>query len=301
MKTFLAFLLLLSAVPARAGKAGALFLDVGAGSRAAGMGSAFTAAADDASASYWNPAGLLGVAKREAAATRAAWIDGGGYDHAAYAENRGPWAWSVALTHLSLGEQKGRGDDGSPTGAFSAGDSAVGLSFARPWGESLRGGVTLKYVRQRIADQTAAGLAADLGLLRSWGPSLTVGVAARNLGPSLSFAERRYRMPLALDVGAFWRPRKDWGLSADLGRRVYDGDTVFRLGTEYWALGRVAVRGGYAASGSRGERPEGEGRLSGAGFQMGLGVRAGGLTVDYALAPAGDFGDAHQVSVSVRF
>ena len=38
--------------------AGVLFLRIAAGSRAAGMGEAFVAVADDATSTHWNPAGL---------------------------------------------------------------------------------------------------------------------------------------------------------------------------------------------------------------------------------------------------
>src|SRR5262245_57375127 len=41
------------------------FLHVGAGARAIGMGGAFIAIADDASAAYWNPAGLPFLGKHE--------------------------------------------------------------------------------------------------------------------------------------------------------------------------------------------------------------------------------------------
>jgi long-subunit fatty acid transport protein len=41
------------------------FMANGAGARALGMGGAFAAVADDASAVYWNPAGLSGLEKRQ--------------------------------------------------------------------------------------------------------------------------------------------------------------------------------------------------------------------------------------------
>lgn len=50
--------LVLWAAPAAADKYAGEFLHVGAGARALGMGGAFVAVADDASAAWWNPAGL---------------------------------------------------------------------------------------------------------------------------------------------------------------------------------------------------------------------------------------------------
>lgn len=48
----------ITSVTARAGVNPAAFLDIGVGARALAMGGAYTAISDDATASYWNPAGL---------------------------------------------------------------------------------------------------------------------------------------------------------------------------------------------------------------------------------------------------
>ncbi|MBN2407725.1 MAG: hypothetical protein JXJ19_08510 [Elusimicrobia bacterium] len=54
-------ILAFAAARVSAGVDPAAFLDIGAGARAMGMGGAFTAVSDDATASYWNPAGLAGL------------------------------------------------------------------------------------------------------------------------------------------------------------------------------------------------------------------------------------------------
>src|SRR2546428_575593 len=50
---------------ARATKYGGEFLKVPVGARAVGMGGAFVAVADDATAPWWNPAGLVFLPYRE--------------------------------------------------------------------------------------------------------------------------------------------------------------------------------------------------------------------------------------------
>lgn len=61
----LAALVLFAAAPAFATKYAAEFLKIQVGARAAGMGGAFTAVSDDATAPYWNPAGMVYLPYRE--------------------------------------------------------------------------------------------------------------------------------------------------------------------------------------------------------------------------------------------
>lgn len=63
---FAAALATLCAPPAAATKYAAEFLKIPVGARAIGMGGAFAAIADDATAPYWNPAGLVYLPYREA-------------------------------------------------------------------------------------------------------------------------------------------------------------------------------------------------------------------------------------------
>ena len=55
----------IAAVPAHATKYAGEFLKIQPGARAIGMGGAFTAVADDATAPYWNPAGMVYLPYRE--------------------------------------------------------------------------------------------------------------------------------------------------------------------------------------------------------------------------------------------
>ena len=48
----------------KVGTYSAQFLKIGVSARAAGMGSAYTAVANDATAIYWNPAGMAAVRPR---------------------------------------------------------------------------------------------------------------------------------------------------------------------------------------------------------------------------------------------
>ena len=57
----------------RAGTAMGQFLKIGVGGRAASMGEAFVAVANDASALYWNPAGITQLEKNQVIFSRTNW------------------------------------------------------------------------------------------------------------------------------------------------------------------------------------------------------------------------------------
>jgi len=64
----------------KVGTTAAPFLEIDVGSRAIGMGSAFVAVANDATALYWNPAGISRLPGNEMVFIHSAWIADINYD-----------------------------------------------------------------------------------------------------------------------------------------------------------------------------------------------------------------------------
>ncbi len=58
---------------AKVGTFGAQYLKIGVSARGTGMGSAFTAVADDANSVFWNPGGLVNVVTNEVALNHVEW------------------------------------------------------------------------------------------------------------------------------------------------------------------------------------------------------------------------------------
>ena len=61
-----------------AGATGMAFLKVGIGGRAAAMGGAYSSVSGDATAGYWNPAGLIGIEGKDVVLMHSAWPSGTG-------------------------------------------------------------------------------------------------------------------------------------------------------------------------------------------------------------------------------
>ena len=65
----------------KSGTTAAKFLSIGVGSKAVSMGGAFTSIADDATAMYWNPAGLSYFNTRELYFNHSDWIADISFDY----------------------------------------------------------------------------------------------------------------------------------------------------------------------------------------------------------------------------
>ena len=114
------------------GTSAVVFLKIEPDSRAAGMGNAGVALADNASAIFWNPAGLAFQRGTEAAITHSEWLpefDAGLYYEYLVAKHHLPgWGTLGAhLTYLNLGKHEGRDEQNNPTGTFRSYDLALGL------------------------------------------------------------------------------------------------------------------------------------------------------------------------------
>ena len=153
----------------KSGTTAAQFLKIGIGPRAIGMGSAFTASADDISSVYWNPAGLANNQGMEAMFSRTEWIADVGVDFAAFSTNLSGLgtigAYAIVMQSIdgmfvrTVENPEGTGE------LFDAGSMAVGLSFSRFLTDNFSIGFSAKYIREYIWKESAAGFALDVGAM----------------------------------------------------------------------------------------------------------------------------------------
>jgi hypothetical protein len=199
--------------PAAATRFAGSFMADGGGARALGMGSAFVAVADDASAAFWNPAGLLSVPTRQVIAMHSErfgdLID---RDYASYVQplsGTGSWsdgAFAFSVIHLAVDDipftDQLKGDlDVNGDGIVDSGE-VLGLldpvmqdqiqfktdrelafmaSYARRLGSWQLGG-TAKFIRQSVGQYSSFGVGVDIGALRrDWWRGLDVGIKLQDI------------------------------------------------------------------------------------------------------------------------
>lgn len=319
----LAVLLLLPASTARAlfregdaGTSSAQFLRLGADARAAGMGEAVRAVAEDATATYWNPAGLASLRTRHVSFSHAALYQGVFHDFAAYAqpipsriggrrerELRANQLGSigVAILYLNAGKIGEVDNTGVSTGDnFTPQDAAFMAAWGLPLNRWFDIGLGGKLVHSRIKGSASTG-AFDMGArarLRLGSVPWTIAAGAHNLGGALRFVKEDNPLPFAFTFANSLRPLKNWTVALDL-TAPRDGRPYPSVGSEYRAVLDPALSAALRL-GWQGRTTSGD--LDGfTGITAGGGITYNRLTFDYAWSPFGALGDAHRIGLSIRF
>ncbi len=136
-------------------------------------------------------------------------------------------------------------------GTYNADALAIGFSYAHQATVWFSYGLTLRYVRERIAVYTSDNVLVDLGMVYSTGfRSLRLGGYLQNFGVDSRYIGDSFKMPMVFRLGAamelLGRPGSAYCLilAADA---LHPSDYSERLhaGTELWLANVVAIRAGY--------------------------------------------------------
>jgi hypothetical protein len=200
-------------------EAAVLFLLISPGARAAGMGEAFVAVADDGTAVFWNPAGLAFQEGREITFMHVNWlpqlVSDIYYEFLAYRHHVPSLGGTIGgnITYLSLGENIYMDEFGEKQGEFTSGDLAISLSYGTKLNENLGLGVSMRYIRSMLAPAwvrvggekgvgTGHSFAADVGILYRlpFLKGLTFGANLSNMGPKITYHDAAQADPIPTNL-----------------------------------------------------------------------------------------------------
>jgi hypothetical protein len=202
----------------RGGHAGA-YLRLGAGARPLAMGGAFVAVANDATAGYWNPAGLSRVAEPQLVGMHSLLALDRRYNYVAAAYPFGA-AGTISLSwvNYSVADIEARDGNGEATGEFANGENAFLISYGKTLRSDLALGGTVKLLRHDLAGRSAAGVGYDLGVLFKPREYLALGASAQNLQTRIYWdnrAKTKETFPPMKRVGFQVKPLAFVNLSVD--------------------------------------------------------------------------------------
>lgn len=289
---------------AAVGTSGSEFLLFDTSARGIAMGGAYTAATNDASSLYWNPAGLSQIPRFSATFLHTQYIADVTYQAASVAKrvnDTSVMAFGVryldggAITRTDInGLTKGQFHPRSYLAELGWGQSIYDLSDSEV---DVAMGVTIKYLHSDLLKHSNA-YGGDFGLhSRYYGTTRTydIAVAIQNMGVGARFDKTRDSMPMRLRFGGGIRPSKPLLLTIEAVAPINDapyGAAGMEYTLDVQRNVQAAVRGGLN---SLAYESQGVSSL----INFGLGLKLTDLSFDYSFAPMGDLGgQIHRISVS---
>ena len=187
----------------KVGTTAANFLSIPVGPRASGMGSAFVAVANDATAAYWNPGGLARIQKSEFIASYSDWLVNTKINWVGVAIKLDDYnAIAASVNQLDYGQEDITTPD-NPDGTgqkWDAQDLAISLSYSRSLTDRFSVGANVKYISQKIWNESASGFALDIGLLfYTQIEGLRIGMNISNFGSEMKMDGKDLLQPVDID------------------------------------------------------------------------------------------------------
>jgi len=173
------------------GTSGAQFLEIPVGARATSLGSAFAGFSDDATGVFWNPAGIVRIKNNAAHFSYMNWFDMFDFNAASISfssEGIGTFAASVIVLQMDKQEVTTEAQPNGTGRYYDAQDLSLGLTYAKYLTDRFSVGLTFKYIRQRIWNESAQGVAFDVGTqYRLDFQNLIIAMKMSNFGADLQF------------------------------------------------------------------------------------------------------------------
>lgn len=293
----------------RAGISTAQFLKIGVGGRATAMGDAFIAVSDDASALYWNPAGVAQCKKDQFMFSHNEWVVDIKHEFFGAIYHFSPMdAVGVSVTALHT-EDMAVTTELQPYGTgefFKFADLAIALTYSRKMTEQFSFGGTIRYIEETLDKLKMRGVMIDLGTYYWTGLGTTrFAVTISNFGNELSpdgevvlFGKREksewqsFSPPTMFRIGFAFEPyqTEEHRVTSSIQlNHPNDNSENVSIGTEYAWKDILYLRGGYKIN------VDEQDFTFGAGVKVPLSIAE--VTVDYAYAGFERLGSVHRFSL----
>lgn len=215
--TFALLLIFVSISFAQVGITAVPFLQIEPDSRSAGMGNTGVAIADNASAVFWNPAGLAYQKGNQISITHSEWLPAFNadlfYDYLVgkyHVEDIG--TFGAHITYLNLGEQIRTDETGQRINRFNSYELATGISYGVKINKNWSLGTGVRFIYSSLADGSVSGqninpgssVGVDIAGLYKSDPfdfigdetNFNAGLNISNIGPGVHYTDNAQKDPL---------------------------------------------------------------------------------------------------------
>jgi long-subunit fatty acid transport protein len=307
----------------RAGISAFQFLKIGVGSRGVAMGESFVAVANDASALYWNPAGLVQFSDNQMIASHTEYVVDikldffGAVYHLTDADALGASFSSLHMKDMEITTEL------QPYGTgtyFSFGDVAGALTYSKRLTDQFSFGATVRYVEETLDVLKMRSVMLDLGtyywtglgstrfavVITNFGADVAPKGTATQLSGQQVSSFQSFSLPTAFKLGFAMEAVQtdDHRITASLQlNHPNDNAEHFRLGVEYAFRNTFFLRGGVKRT--IGQPLFGSDETSEETFSLGAGVFVPvgftSVNADYAYANFSRLGSIHRISLSFTY
>ena len=296
----------------RAGTATAQFLKIGVGARATAMGETFVAVANDASALFWNPAGITQFSEDQVILSHTEWLVDirhqflGGVYHLTSQDVIG-----ISVTALHMDDMPVT-TEVQPFGTgeyFTFGDLAIGFSYGKMLTTQFSFGATVRYIEETMELLKLRGVTVDVGtyywtglgtsrfsaVVTNFGNQIKPAGTVTLYGGQKVSSFEEYTPPTIFKFGFAFEPIKtesDIMTTSIQLNHPNDNSENLSLGVEYTWMKTLSLRGGYKIN------VDEQSYSFGAGFE--LPVSLANLSVDYGFAAFERLGNVQRISLLVK-
>jgi hypothetical protein len=298
----------------RVGISTAQFLKIGVGGRASALGDAFIAIANDVSALYWNPAGLVQFDNDEIIFSHNQWVVDINHDFLGGVYHfGGSYAIGLAVTSLSMDDMPVT-TEFAPFGNgqfFGFSDVAVALTYSQKMTDKFSFGVTVRYIEETLDKLKMRGVMIDLGTYYWTGLGSTrFAVTVSNFGSELApdgkvvlvgnrgdkSEWQSFAPPTMFRLGFAFEPyeTKEHKFTTSIQlNHPNDNSENFAIGLEYVWRSIFFLRSGYKFN------MDEQNYSFGAGIDVPISIAH--FTLDYAFTNFERLGSVHRFSIILGF
>jgi hypothetical protein len=272
------------------------YLQYGAGARSLAMGGAYVALADEASAPYWNPAGLPQIEEHQFLSMYAPFFEGTSYSFISYVHPlRGLEKLAISDVFLYSGGYEEVDSEGNVLGTNqSIFKNAIIISYANRICRQLYLGANLKLIHERVMRYSGNSRGIDLGLLCKPLDELNIGLVLQNvLQPKVTLRDDpdvykiNFKGGMALNTLS-----KQLTITADINKLV-DEKAYFCVGVEVSPWEKIS-----SSSLKRVDLRLGINHLQ--TFTCGIGLKVKFFSLDYAFNPH-KIGNLHRFGLTFHW